>query len=81
MHPANELYTSIATPRSKDGEFRVGQRVYVLGLVSRPDLNAALGEVTTARSARGGYTVRIRSSDEEIEVSQANLLSAPEMGL
>jgi hypothetical protein len=66
-----------ATPRAHDrSEFRVGQEVHVLGLITRPDLNTALGEVTTPCNARGGYDVRIRSSNEEIELRPANLRAA-----
>ena len=63
---------------ANEAAFTVGQRVIIVGLSNRPDLNSMPGEVVEQRNERGRYTVRIGAElrVEQLAVRPENLIAS-----
>ena len=66
------------TRAAKGDSFHVGQRVVIVGLSGRPELNSVLGDVTAQRNERGRYIVRVvvERREEQVAVKAENLRRA-----
>lgn len=63
--------------------FQLGERVVIVGLSSRPELNTVVGDITAQPNERGRYTVQVvdlLGRSEQVAIKADNLRPAPSAG-
>ena len=65
----------VATEAAVEEQLAEGQRVRLIALMSRPDLNGRVGSVVAWSAERGRYTVSVQG--EMIALKRVNLAPAP----